>query len=58
MQPSTPRAYALAVPTGDYPRRQLVPLYTDIRTVGGGATADGAAQATLQTSKRRAPHHV
>jgi hypothetical protein len=44
MQPRTPRSYALAVPTGDDPRKTLVP-YMDIHTVHGGATADGAAQA-------------
>lgn len=45
MQPRTPRSYALAVPTGDYPRRTLVPLYLDIRTVHGEAAVDGVAQA-------------
>jgi hypothetical protein len=54
MQPRTPRSYGLAVPTGDYPRKTLVPLYMDIHTVHGGATVDGVAQATPRTSKRRA----
>ena len=47
MQPCTPRSYALAVPTGDYPRKTLVPLYVVIHTVHGGATVDGVAQADV-----------
>jgi hypothetical protein len=43
MQPRTPRSYALAVPTGDYPRKTLVPLYMDIHTVHGGASVDAVA---------------
>lgn len=45
MQPPSPRSYALAVPTGDYPRKTLMPLYMDIHTVRGGATVEGVAQA-------------
>ena len=29
MQPSTPRSYDLAVPTGDYPRKTLMPVGRD-----------------------------
>ena len=56
MQPRIPRAYALAVPTGDYPRKTLVPLCMDIRTVHGGATADGIAQAHAADLKAQGVH--
>jgi hypothetical protein len=45
MQPRTPRSYALTVPTGDYPRKTLMPLYLGIHTIHGGATVDGVARA-------------
>jgi hypothetical protein len=35
-----------------------VPLYTDIRTVNGGATVDGAAQAHAADLKAQGPHDV
>jgi hypothetical protein len=45
MQPRTPRSYALAVPHRRLPEEDIVPLYMDIRTLRGGATVDGVAQA-------------
>ena len=58
MQPRTPRSYALAVPTGDYPRKTPVPLYMDIHTVHGGATVDGVAQAHAADLKAQGAHDV
>ena len=58
MQPCTPRSYALAVPTGDYPRKTLVPLYMVIHTVHGGATVDGVAQADAADLKAQGAHDV
>jgi len=58
MQPRTPCSYALAVPTGDYPRKTLVPLYMDIHTVHGGATVDAVAQAHAADLKAQGAHDV
>jgi hypothetical protein len=58
MQPRTPRSYALAVPTGDYPRKDTGALYMVIHTVRGGATVDVVAQADaadLKAQGARAP---
>ena len=51
MHPRIPRSYALATPTGDHPRKTLVPLYMDIHTAHGGATVDGVAQAHAEDLK-------
>ena len=58
MQPRAPRSYALAVPTGDYPRKTPVPLYMDIHTVHGGATVDGVAQAHAADLRAQGAHDV
>jgi hypothetical protein len=58
MPPPIPRSYALAVPTGDYPRKTLVPLYMDIHTVHGGATVDAVAQAHAADLKTQGAHDV
>jgi hypothetical protein len=58
MQPPSPRSYARAVPTGDYPRKTLMPLYMDIHTVHGGATVDGVAQAHAADLKAQGAHGV
>jgi hypothetical protein len=58
MQPRTPRSYALAVPTGDYPRKTLVPVNMDIHTVHGGATVDGVAEAHTADLKTQGAHGV
>ena len=58
MQPPTPRSYALAVPTGDYPRKTPVPLSIDIHTVHCGSTVDGALELIViksGTRRTRAP---
>ena len=56
MQPPIPRSYALAVPTGDYPRKTLVPLSMDIHTVRGRATVDSVAQAYAADLKAQVAH--
>ena len=58
MQPPTPRSYALAVRTGDYPRKTPVPLYMDMHTVHGGAAVDGIAQAHAADLKAQGAHDV
>ena len=58
MQPHTPRSYAHAVPTGDYPRKTLVPLYLDIHNVHGGVTVDAVAQAHAADLKAQGAHDV
>jgi hypothetical protein len=58
MRPRTPRSYALAVPTGDYQRKTLVPLYMDIHTVRGGATVHDVAQAHAADLKAQGAHDV
>jgi hypothetical protein len=58
MQPRTPRAYALVVPDRRLPEETTGALYTDIRTVHGGATVDGAAQAHAADLKAQGPHDV
>jgi hypothetical protein len=58
MQSRTPRSYAQAVPTGDYPRGTLVLLYMDIHTVHGGATVDGIARACTADLKAQGAHDV
>jgi hypothetical protein len=56
MQPPTPRSYALAVPTGDYPRKTPVPLSIDIHTVHCGATVAGALELIMIKSDWDATH--
>ena len=58
MQPRARRSYAVAVPTGDYPRKTPVPLYMDIHTVHGGATVDGVAQAHAADLRAQGAHDV
>ena len=58
MQPRALRSYALAVPTGDYSRKRLVPLYMDIHTVHGGAPVDGVAQDHAADLKAQGVHDV
>jgi hypothetical protein len=58
MRPRTPRSYALAVPTGDYLGKALVPPCLVIRTVHGGATVDGVAQADAADLKAQGAHDV
>jgi hypothetical protein len=58
MQPRTSRSYALAVPTGDYPRKTLMPLCMDIYIVHGGATVDGVVQADAADLKAQGAHDV
>ncbi len=58
MQPRTPRSYALAVPTADYPRKTPVPFYMDTHTVHGGATVDGVAQAHAADLRTQGAHGV
>ena len=58
MPPRTRRSYALAVPTGDYPRKTLVPVNMDIHTVQGGATVDGVAEAHTADLRAQGAHDV
>jgi hypothetical protein len=58
MQPRTPRSYARAVPTGDYPRKTLMPRCMDIYIVHGGATVDGVAQADAADLQGQGAHDV
>ena len=45
MGPRARRSHALAIPIGDSQGQTLLPLYMDIHTVRGGATAHDVAKA-------------